>query len=86
MRFSKGPKSAIAGFVAFWVGVGWAALHEHLNKCTYPPGWIIDHELYQPAAILAKAGILVFLVAGIGSMIFWASRVIAKRIIRGTHN
>ena len=55
--------SAVFGFLCFWIGVGWAAIHEHIQKRTDPPGWIFDRAPYEPALILAKIGLLVFLVA-----------------------
>ena len=53
----------VLGFLSFWIGVGWDAIHEHIRKQAYPPGWIFDYAPYQPA--LAKIGLLIFLAATI---------------------
>jgi apolipoprotein N-acyltransferase len=81
VRIGKAAKVAGAGFIAFWVAVGWMWMHEHLEKRHDPPGWIIDRAVYQPAAMLGRIGALVFVIAsviGIGNWV--ASRVI--RILR----
>jgi hypothetical protein len=63
------------------VGVGWDAIHEHIQKRTDPPGWIFDRAPYEPALMLAKVGLVIFLAAAIvGSArlvthgIFWLIR------------
>ena len=64
-QLSKPAKATLLGFVAFVVGLAWAALHEYVAKQSDPPGWIMDREFYPPAAILARFGLFVFLIAGL---------------------
>lgn len=72
---------AVLGFLCFWIGIGWDAIHEHIQKRTDPPGWIFDRAPYEPALILAKIGLLVFLVAAIIGI----ARLVSHGIFRLIH-
>jgi hypothetical protein len=71
-------KSAISGFATFWIGIAWIAVHEHLVKRTDPQGWIVDREIYQPAAITAWCGLIVFMAASAWSIVFWIACLLRK--------
>jgi hypothetical protein len=61
---SKTAWAAAFGFAIFWIGIGWGVVHDFVVKHPkLPPGWIVYWEPYKPASILAKAGLLIFLVA-----------------------
>ena len=72
---------AILGFLCFWAGVGWAMLHEHIQKRADPPGWIIDRAPYEPALMLAKVGLVIFVAA----MIIGIARLLTHGVLRLIH-
>lgn len=69
------------GFVMFLLGWAWAMLHERFANFHVPAGWIIDREFYQPAMILAKIGLLIF----VGSTLTAAARWIYQKTARLSH-
>ena len=78
VRRSKNLWIAVLGFLSFWIGVGWSAIHDHFQKRLDPPGWIIDRAPYEPALMVSKIGLIIFLAASIIGI----ARLIAAGIFR----
>jgi hypothetical protein len=72
-------KSAILGFATYWIGVAWIGVHEHFAKRSDPPGWIVDRPIYEPAAITAWCGLIVFVAACAWGIVFWISRLLEDK-------
>ena len=80
VRRSKNLWIAVIGFLCFWIGVGWGVIHEHFQKRLDPPGWIFDRAPYEPALMVSKVGLVVFLAASIVGV----ARLITASIFRLT--
>ena len=86
MKRRKNLWFAILGFSCLWAGVGWERCHDYFQERAARPGFVSDRALYEPAAILARIGLVIFLAAIIIGIARLVTHAVFRLIHRGRSN